>query len=79
LSRSLSYLFYRFEKFVSSFSPFGCLNLIRILEKEGFGIAESYALGVSIAVVTFHRHSFLNIKEGMVEGAGHDASFAADA
>jgi hypothetical protein len=79
ISPSLSYLFYRFEKFVGGFSLFGHLNLISIRKKDGLDVTESDALGISVAVITFHRHAFFDIKEGMIERAGHDASLASNA
>ena len=79
ISRSLSYLFYRFEKFAGGFSLLGHLNVVSVHKKDSLGIAEGDTLRISITVITFHRHSFCNIKEGMAERAGHDASLAADA
>jgi hypothetical protein len=55
------------------------LNLISIREKDGLGIAESYTLGISVAVITFHSDLFFDIKEGMAERAGHDTSLAPNA
>jgi hypothetical protein len=55
------------------------LNLISIREKDGLGIAESYTLGISVAVITFHSDLFFDIKEGMAERTGHDASLASNA
>jgi hypothetical protein len=78
-SPSLSYLFYRFQKFVGSVTLFGYLNLISIRKRDGPGITESDALGISVAVIAFHRHAFLDIKEGMIERAGHDAGLASNA
>ena len=78
-SRSLSYRFYRFEKFIGGFSLFGHLNLIDIREKDGLGVTEGDALGVSVTIITFHSHSFFDIKEGVVKRAGHDASLAPNA
>ena len=75
----LSYLFHGFDQFVGGFSFLGDLNLVGIHKKDGFGIAEGHALGISIAEITFHSHSFLNIKGGMTERAGDDAGFASDA
>jgi hypothetical protein len=53
--------------------------LVSIRKKDGLGIAEGYALWISIAVITFHRHSFFDIKEGMVKRTGHDTSLAPNA
>jgi hypothetical protein len=55
------------------------LNLISIREKDCLGIAESYTLGISVAVITFHSDLFFDIKEGMAERAGHDTSLAPNA
>jgi hypothetical protein len=76
---SLSYLFYRFQKFVGSVTFFGYLNLISIRKKDGLGVTESNALGISVAVIAFHRHAFLDIEEGMIERTGHDTSLASNA
>jgi len=77
--RSLSYLFHRFEKFIGGFSLLGHLNIVSIDKKDSLGIAESDALGVTIAEITFHGHSFFDIKERMIERAGHNASLASNA
>jgi len=53
--------------------------LVGVRKKDSLGIAEGYALWISVAVITFHRHSFCDIKEGMAERAGHDASLASNA
>jgi hypothetical protein len=79
LSRSLSYLFYRFKKFVGGFSLLGHIHLVGVRKQDSLGIAEGDALGISVTVITFHRHLFCDIKEGMAERAGHDASLASDA
>jgi hypothetical protein len=71
-------LFHRFEKFIGSFPLLGHLYVVGIREKDGLGVAEGYALGISVAVITFHRHLFLDIKEGMIEGTSHDASLASN-
>jgi hypothetical protein len=55
------------------------LNLISIREKDCLGVAEGDALGISVTVITFHSHSFFDIKEGMVKRTGHDASLAPNA
>jgi hypothetical protein len=55
------------------------MNLIRIRKKDGLGVTESDALWISVAEITFHRHAFFDIKEGMIERAGHDAGLASDA
>ena len=75
----LPYLFHGFDQFVGGLSFLGDLNLVGIHKKDGFGIAEGHALGISIAEITFHSHSFLNIKGGMTERAGDDAGLASDA
>jgi len=79
LSCSLSYLLHRFSKFIGGLTLLGHVHLFGIRKQDGLGIAESHALGISVAVITFHRHPFCDIKEGMVERAGHDASLASDA
>jgi hypothetical protein len=79
ISRSLSYLFYRFEKFVGGFSLFGHLNLISICKKDSLGVTEDDALGISVAVITFNRHLFFDIKKGMIERTGHNASLTSNA
>ena len=53
--------------------------MISIRKKDSIGIAEGHALGVSIAEITFHSHSFLSIKGGMAERAGEDTGLAPDA
>jgi len=76
---SLSYLFYRFSKFIGGFSLLGHLNVVSIHKKDSLGIAEGDALGIAIAEITFHGHSFFDIKEGMIERAGHNASLTSNA
>lgn len=76
---SLSYLFHRFSKFIGGFSLLRHLNVVRIHKKNSLGIAEGDALGIAIAEIAFHRHSFFDIKEGMIERAGHNASLASNA
>ncbi len=78
-SMLLPYLFHGLDQFVGGLSFLGHLNLVGIHKKDGFGIAEGYALGISIAEITFHSHSFLNIKGGMTERAGDDTGLASDA
>jgi hypothetical protein len=79
ISRSLSYLLHRFEKFVGGFSLLGHVHLVGVRKQDGLGIAEGHALGISVTVITFHSHLFCDIKEGMAERAGHDASLASNA
>jgi hypothetical protein len=65
--------------FASRFMFFSHLNPVSLDIIDGSYITEGDALGISVAVIAFHRHSFCDIKEGMTERAGHDAGLASNA
>ena len=54
-------------------------RLVRIRKRNGLGITETDALGISITAIAFHRDPILDIEEGMAKGAGNDACSTPDA
>jgi hypothetical protein len=53
--------------------------LVGVHKKDGLDFTETDTLWISVTVITFHRHSLRDIKEGMAERTGHDASLASNA
>jgi hypothetical protein len=53
--------------------------LVGVHKKDGLDFTETNTLWISVTVITFHRHSLCDIKEGMAERTGHDASLASNA
>jgi hypothetical protein len=76
---SLSYLFYRFDKFVGGFSLFVHLNHISIHISDSFRITEGHTLGIAITVVALYGHTVLDIEEGMTKRACDHTGPASDA
>jgi hypothetical protein len=74
----LSGLFQRFSIFKEGLSLSGHIGLVRIRIRDGFDIAETNTLRVSVTVIAFHRNPILGIKERMAKGAGDDTGSASD-
>jgi hypothetical protein len=68
----------KISQFVGGLPFFGHLNSVSIHKRNGFDIAKSHTLWITVTIVAFYSDPLLDIKERLTKWAGDDAGSASD-